>query len=148
MRLHRLGAKEASIWAHIWTVHVPQLLHKWGTLCPWSPAYLRKCCRFMGGTVTSLVAMFHAFLCHGVEGRYKAFKRELTLTSGNQWKDHQVVFNMTLSHDRIRWALYENGYSEHGRYRTGRKQSESRALRDYEAAVRTQIDAWGQGLFL
>ena len=50
LRLRRLKAK-ATVWGHIWTVHIPQFLSKWGTLYP--------------------------FVCHGVEGKHRVFKADL-----------------------------------------------------------------------
>ena len=41
----------ATPWGHIWTVHVPQFLLRWGTLFP--------------------------FLCHGLEGRWSPLKTEI-----------------------------------------------------------------------
>ena len=105
LRLRRLKAKP-TVWGHIWTVHVPQFLIKWGTLYP--------------------------FVCHGVEGKHRVFKADLRLSSGNQWKAGTVGFAQTLQYDRIRWELFGEGIGEFGRYRVSRKLADSRAFRKYE----------------
>ena len=77
-RLARLGAP-STVWGHVWTVHMAQFLERWGTLWP--------------------------FLCHGVEGRHKPFKRELRMSTGAQWSASGVGFAQVLKQDVISWNL-------------------------------------------
>jgi hypothetical protein len=80
MREHmRLLGGDATPWGHIWTIHVPQFLWKWGTMLP--------------------------FVAHGLEGRHKAFKQDVRLSCGGQWNGLDVGFAQTLRLDRITWHL-------------------------------------------
>lgn len=79
-QLARIGAP-ATTWSHVFLVHLPQFLAKWGTLFP--------------------------FLCHGVEGRHRFFKQDIHLSTGAQWdrRGASVGFSQVLKLDRISWAL-------------------------------------------
>lgn len=72
-----------TVWGHIWTVHLPQFLARWGSLFP--------------------------FVCHGVEGKHRVFKADLQLSTGNQWRNSKWGFAQTLDLDRIRWQLFKCG---------------------------------------
>ena len=76
--MHTLEAK-GTPWSHVWTVHVPQFLHSWGTLFP--------------------------FLCHGLEGRWRPLKKEIKLSTHGQWDGAQVGFAQVILYSTALWVL-------------------------------------------
>jgi hypothetical protein len=97
----------ATIWGHVWTVHLPQYLRRWRTLYP--------------------------FVCHGVEGKHRVFKADLQLSAGNQWRNNSFGFAQTLALDRIRWQLIAEGVRDWRRARVKTDAKHLRAYRLYEA---------------
>ena len=94
--LGKLGAP-ATTWAHVFCVHLPEFLEKWGTVYP--------------------------FLCHGVEGRHRFFKADIHLSCGAQWdrKGTTVGFSHVIRLDRISWALRSfEAAEENKRYKAQR----------------------------
>ena len=73
-----VGAK-CTPWVHVWLGHVPAFLRHWGTLFP--------------------------FIGHGVEGRHRRMKREVSTSTCGQWKGDQVGFAHALRRDCVWWNL-------------------------------------------
>ena len=69
----------ATPWGHIWTVHVPQFLLRWGTLFP--------------------------FLCHGLEGRWSPLKTEIKLCTKGMWRGAKVGFATVVVYNIVTWAF-------------------------------------------
>ena len=94
-------------WGHVWTVHMPQFIRKWGTLFP--------------------------FACQGVENRHRHFKVDLRLSAGNQWRNGNIGFAHCLVLDQITWALREKGVTDEPRYSASRGSANLAAYRAHEA---------------
>eukprot|EP00992_Anisonema_acinus_P011647 TRINITY_DN7578_c0_g1_i1.p2 TRINITY_DN7578_c0_g1~~TRINITY_DN7578_c0_g1_i1.p2 ORF type:complete len:108 (+),score=13.22 TRINITY_DN7578_c0_g1_i1:186-509(+) len=84
----RLEAK-CTPWVHVWLAHVPQFIRHWGTLYP--------------------------FIGHGVEGRHRHMKREVSSSTSGQWKGDQVGFAHALRRDCVWWNLLADLHMPHQR---------------------------------
>ena len=112
----RLGLLKATgtTWGHIWTVHMPQFLRRWGSIWP--------------------------FVCHGVEGKHRVFKADLRLSAGNQVNSKGLVgFAHTLDKDRIRWALLGQNHLDRGLAGVSRLKDDMSRYATFKETLQAQV---------